>query len=53
MKEIQKAFLWNKSTPEIKYEPHCNDYKDGELKNVKFPNNIIAPQNKSLRSFFP
>ena len=31
--ELQKRFLWANSTLEIKHDTHCNDYKDGTLKN--------------------
>ena len=39
-----KAFVWNNSTPKIKHETLCNDYKAGGLKNVDIPNKIIALQ---------
>ena len=31
---LQKSFLWENSTSEIKHDTLCNDYKDGGLKNV-------------------
>ena len=33
LEKIQKAFLWNNSTPKIKHETLCNDYKVGRLNN--------------------
>ena len=44
LEKIQKAFLWKNSTPKIKHETLCNDYKAGGLKNVNIPNKIIALQ---------
>ena len=34
LEKIQKSFLWENSTSKIKHNTLCNDYKDGELKNV-------------------
>ena len=42
LKKIQKAFSWNSSSPKIKYETLCNDYKAGALKNLDIPSKIIA-----------
>ena len=39
-----KDFFWNNSSPKIKHETLCNDYKAGGLKNVDIPNKIIALQ---------
>ena len=44
LEKIQKTFLWNNSTPKIKHETLCNDYKSEGLKNVDIPNKIIAFQ---------
>ena len=44
LEKIQKAFLWNSSTPKIKHEALRNDYKAGGFKNVDIPNKIIALQ---------
>ena len=44
LKEIQKTFFWNNSSPEIKHETLCNEYKAGGLKNVDIPSKIIALQ---------
>ena len=30
LEKIQKAALWNNSTPKINHETLCNDYRDGE-----------------------
>ena len=40
LEKIQKTFLWNNSTPNIKHETLCNDYKAGGLKNVNIPNKL-------------
>ena len=42
LERIQKAFLWNDSTPKIKHRILCNDYKAEGLKNVDISNKIIA-----------
>ena len=34
LEKIQKSFLWKDSTPKIRHETTCKDYKDGGLKNV-------------------
>ena len=34
LQKIQKIVLWENSTSKIKHNTLCNDYKDGELKNV-------------------
>ena len=47
--KIQNTFLWNNSTPKIKHETLCNDYKTGWLKNVDIPNKIIALQFSWIR----
>ena len=36
----KRFFFWNKSTPNIKHDALCNDYKDGGLKNVDIPNKL-------------
>ena len=47
-----KAFVWNNSTPKIKHETLCNDYKAGGLKNVDIPNKIIALQWSCIRRLY-
>ena len=44
LKKIQKAFFWNNSSPKIKHEALCNDYKAGGLKNLDIPSKLIALQ---------
>ena len=34
LEKIQKSFLWENSTSEIKHNALCNDYKHGALKNI-------------------
>ena len=41
---MQKAFFWKISTPKIKHENLCNDYKAAGFKNVDILNKLIAPQ---------
>ena len=52
LKKIPKAFLWKNSTPKIKYETLCNDYKAGGLKDVDIPSKIIALQCSWIRRFY-
>ena len=42
LEKIQKAFLWKNSSPKIKHETLCNDYKGGGLKNIDILNKIIS-----------
>ena len=44
LERIQKAFLWKNSSPKIKHETLCNDYKGGGLKNIDILNKIINLQ---------
>ena len=44
LEKIQKAFLWKNSSPKIKQETLCNDYKGGGLKNIDILNKIISLQ---------
>ena len=52
LKKIQKAFFWNNSSPKIKNETLCNDYKAGGLKNADIPSKIIALQCSWLRRLY-
>ena len=52
LKKIQKAFFWNNSSPKIKHETLCNDYKAGGLKNVDIPSKIIALQCYWIRRLY-
>ena len=42
LEKIQKAFLWKNSSPKIKHETLCNEYKGGGLKNIDILNKIIS-----------
>ena len=44
LKKIRTAFFLNNSSPNIKHETLCNDYKAGGLKNVDILSKIIAFQ---------
>ena len=52
LKKIQKAFFWNNSSPKIKNETLCNEYKAGGLKNVDISSKIIALQCSWLRRLY-
>ena len=49
LKKIEKAFFWNNSSPKLKHETLCNDYKAGGLKHVDIPSKIIALQCSWIR----
>ena len=38
LEKNQKAFFWKNSTPKIKHETLCNDYKAERLKKVDISN---------------
>ena len=38
--------MWKNSTPKIKHETLCNDYKAEGLKSIDIPNKIIDVQKK-------
>ena len=44
---IQKVFLWKNSSPKIKHETLCNDFKGECLKNVDILNKTISLQSVS------
>ena len=62
LEKIQKVFLWKNSSPEMKHETLCNDYKGGDLKNIdikksfassfKFHSNLFFKRNKVIRKSF-
>ena len=52
LKKIQNAFLGNDSSPKIKHENLCNNYKAGGLKNVDIPSKIIALQRSWIRRLY-
>ena len=52
LKRIQKAFLWKSSSPKIKHETLCNDYKGGGLKNIDILNKIISLQCSWIRRLY-
>ena len=52
LEKIQKAFLWKNSSPKIKHETLCNDYKGGGLKNIDILNKIISLQCSWIRRLY-
>ena len=52
LERIQKAFLWKNSSPKIKHETLCNDYKGGGLKNIDILNKIISLQCSWIRRLY-
>ena len=44
LEKIQKAFCLNNSTPKIKHETLCNNYKARGLKDVDIPNQLKVVQ---------
>ena len=52
LERIQKAFLWKYSSPKIKDETLCNDYKGQDLKNIDILNKIISLQCSWIRRLY-
>ena len=52
LEKIQKAFLWKNSSPKIKYETLCNDYKGGGLKNIDISSKSISLQCSRIRRLY-
>ena len=52
LKKIQNAFFLNNSSPKIKHETLCNNYKAGGLKNVDILSKIIALQCFWIRRLY-
>ena len=52
LKKIQNVFFRNYSSPKIKHETLCNDYKAGGLKNVDILNKILAFQCSWIRTLY-
>ena len=50
--KIRKAVFWNNSSPKIKHETLCNDYKAGGVKNFDIPNKIIALQCSWIKRLY-
>ena len=44
LEKIQKSFLWKDSSPKIRHETTCKEYKDGGLKNVDILYKIVRLQ---------
>ena len=52
LEKIQKVFLWKNSSPEMKHETLCNDYKGGGLKNIDILNKIISLECSWIRRLY-
>ena len=52
LKKYKTLFFWNNSSPKIKHETFCNDYKARGLKNVDIPSKIIALQCSWIRRLY-
>ena len=52
LKKIKEDFFWNDSSPKIKHETLCNDYKAAGLKNVDILNKTIALQCSWIRKLY-
>ena len=50
--KIQKSSLWKNSTPKIKHETICKDYKVGGLKNVDILCKIVSLQSSWVRRLY-
>ena len=49
LEKIQKSFLWKDSTPKIRHEITCRDYKDSGLKNVDISYKVVSLQCSWIR----
>ena len=52
LERIQKAILWKNSSPKIKHETVCNDYKGEGLKHFDILNEIISLQCLWIRKLY-
>ena len=52
LEKIQKSFLWKDSTPKIRHETTCKEYKDGGLKNVDISCKILSLQCSWIRRLY-
>ena len=52
LEKIQKFFLLKVSTPKIRHETTCKDYKDGGLKNVDISYKIVSLQCFWIRRLY-
>ena len=52
LEKIQKFFLLKVSTPKIRHETTCKDYKDGGLKNVDISYKIVSLQCSWIRRLY-
>ena len=44
IERIQREFLWNSNNVRIKHETICNDFENGELKNMEISSKISSLQ---------
>ena len=51
IENIQKSFLWNRSTPKIKHSPLRNSFAAGGLRNVDVNTKIASLQCSSIKWF--
>ena len=47
-----EGLFWKNSSPKIKHETLCNDYKGGGLKNIDILNKIISLQRSWIRRLY-
>ena len=52
LEKIQKCFLWKDSTPKIRHETTCKDYKDSDLRNVDISYKIVSLQCSWIRRLY-
>ena len=52
LERIQNAILWRNSSPKIKHETVCNDYKGVGLKHFDILNEIISLQSLWIRKLY-
>ena len=52
IENIQKNFLWNRSTPKIKHSTLCNSFATGGLTNVDINTKIVSLQCSWIRRLY-
>ena len=52
IENIQKNFLWNRTTPKIKHSTLCNSFSTGGLRNVDINTNIASLQYSRIKQLY-
>ena len=52
IENIQKKFIWNRSTPKIKHSTLCNSFATGDLTNVDINTKIVSLQCSWIKRLY-